>query len=235
MKWTFALLLLLSGFTASSQTVINDPNATLRQVKSFNSIMVSGAVDVLLTHGKQIAVAVSAPASVGNDVILTEVEDNILKISVKSSPFRISSRGKLRVYVSYTQLEKINALSASNINFADTYNGDKLSIQLTGACDLKGNFNASKLNLKLTGASDAQLSGKALEVSLESVGASDFKAFGLTTEKLDASLSGASDARITVTGSVTGKISGASNLYIKGNPSQRDIKKSGASSAKFIE
>ncbi|MCO6496866.1 MAG: DUF2807 domain-containing protein [Chitinophagaceae bacterium] len=235
MRIVFALFLLITTFPAAAQLVIQDPNAEIREVKDFNSIVVSGPIDVLLTHGDQNSLVVSVSDYRKNALIQTDVSDNTLKISLKPAKIRINNKVSYKVYISYKQLESLTASGACSAAFADPFTGEKLFVQLSGASSIKGNINTSRLRAKLSGASDASFDGSADELKLDCSGASDFKSYNLTVEKFSGKLSGASDAKITVTASVAAEITGASDLFIKGNPPMSDVKKSGTASVKFID
>jgi len=67
-------------------------------------------------------------------------------------------------------------------------------------------------------------------LKVDASGASDIKNYDLQVENCIAKLSGASDVRLKITGSITASASGASTLYYEGDPDRKDIATSGASS-----
>ena len=231
------LLLVCSGmlFLAASaqRTVINDPNAELRPVAGFHGIRVSNAIDVFLTQGDKETVAVSASEDRWRDRIRTEVVDGILHIYVENKKGITFSTGnkKMKAYVAYTKLDKLDASGASDIYVDGVIAGESLEISLSGSSDFKGAVKVGSLKLDQSGSSDAYITGTVAGLTtISSNGASDVKAYELTTETCTVNASGASDVRITINKELNAHASGASSIYYKGNAVIRDLHSSGASS-----
>ncbi|MBN8850979.1 MAG: hypothetical protein BGO55_29235 [Sphingobacteriales bacterium 50-39] len=217
----------------AQQTVINDPNAVLRDVKGFHGVSVSNAIDVYLSAGNQETVAVSATDVKWRDRIRTEVKDGILHIWLEHENwFNWGERNrKMRVYVSFTTLDKITGSGATNIYVDGVIESSSLDIFLTGASDFKGAIRVGTLQLNLSGASDARIVGTVNGVTtVRSAGASDLKGYDLVTDTCNAHASGASDIRITVNKELNAHASGASGIYYKGAAVIRELHSSGASS-----
>jgi len=217
----------------AQQTVINDPNAVLRDVKGFHGVNVSNAVDVYLSAGNQETVAVSAADVKWRDRIRTEVKDGILHIWLeKENWLKWGERNrKLRVYVSFTALDQVTGSGATNIYVDGVIQSNSLDISLAGASDFKGTIKAGRLQLNLSGASDARIVGTVEGVTtVHSAGASDLKGYDLVTDTCNANASGASDIRITVNKELNVHASGASGIYYKGAAVIRELHSSGASS-----
>ena len=136
------------------------------------------------------------------------------------------------MYVSFKDLEKLEASGASDIIVAGEIKQTSLLMKLSGASNFKGAVTVSTLKLDLSGASDVTLSGTASVVNIESSGASDVKAYDLVTDVCTAKASGASDVNITVNKELNAHASGASDIYYKGSAVIKDIESSGASTVK---
>ena len=231
------LLLLFAGsfliLTAQAQkTIINDPNAEVRPVKGYHGIEVSNAINLYLSQGEEEAVVVSASDPQWREHIKTEVVDGILRISLDTRKW---SRGnmKIKAYVSFTTLDKLVASGASDIFVDGVITGDHLFIDLNGASDFKGAINVKDLQLNQSGASDARVTGVVSgSAEIHSSGASDVKGYDLKIETCAVHASGASDIRITVSKELSADLSGASNVFYKGEAVVKDIRSSGASSVK---
>lgn len=117
--------------------------------------------------------------------------------------------------------------SQSTIHGFDNLN--ELDIELTGAS--KGQFaiQAREVDLTLSGASNLQLNGEGLEMEADLSGASTLKAFSYPVKSANLDLSGASNASVSVSGTLDVEASGASNVRYRGTPSVRQ-RLSGASS-----
>lgn len=229
----YFLLILFTAFfsiQSFSQTVINDKNAAVRNTGSFSAIKASGGIDIYLSQSDDYALAVSASDIKYRDAIKTEVKNGVLNISYNGSGFRFSSNPRLRAYISFKTLESLEASGACNFIINGSFKGSSLKIQLSGACDIKGNINFENIDLNLSGASTSKVSGTVSNIKIDATGASDVKNYDLVVDNCIADISGASDIKITVNKSLNAKATGASSLYYKGNPEKKDVSSSGASS-----
>ena len=149
----------------------------LRDVKGFHAIEVSNGIDLYLSHGEQEQVAVTAKDPLWRDRIRTEVVDGVLKIYVKKEErFRWRNSLKMKVYISFLNLDRLNASGASDIFVDGKIAGTNLSIGLSGASDFKGAVRVDRLELDQSGASDAVIRGIVTGVTnIHTSGASDIK------------------------------------------------------------
>lgn len=229
MKLTFSLLLTFLVNFSFGQLVIHDAHAALRQVEPFTAIEASGGIDIILSQGTKDAVAVSASDVSNRDNIITNVKDGVLQISYKGSDGRHRFNEKLRVYISFTSLESLVGSGASDFTLSGTLHAEDFRMKLSAASSFKGDIDIANLDAQLTGASTLKVSGKVENIRFKASGASDFKNYNLYVVNCMAKLSGASDVRITVSGSIEVKASGASTFYYRGNPAKTDVSSSGAS------
>lgn len=219
--------------TAQAQkTVIHDANAALRAVSGFHGIEVSSAINLYLSQGDTETVVVSAPDLQLRDRIRTEVVNGILKIWLDYKHFSLGNT-RLKAYVSFTTLDKLEASGASDIFVDGVITGNELSLTLSGASDFKGAVNVRELKMDQSGASDAHITGAVSGTAvIESSGASDVKGYDLVTQNCNAHATGASDIRITVNKELTADASGASSIYYKGDGTIKESRSSGASQVK---
>ena len=225
------LAVLLSGIVLVAQP-INDPNAELREAKNFHVINVSSSFDVYISQSKEEAVAVSGASSKDKENIKVEVKEGVLYVRYEGNSKWGWNSGnkKLKVYISFKNIDKLLISGACNVFFTDIINVNELTINQSGASDLKGNLNVNYLHVDLNGASDVTLSGTAKFLSVEVNGASDFKGYDLVSVNCVAKASGASDIRVTVNKELSAEASGASDIKYKGNGVIIDKKSSGSSS-----
>ena len=226
------LIILILGFyhPAHAQITINDENAEQREVGSFSGIKVSGGIDVYLSQGNDYALAVSANEPKYRDNIKTKILNGILFIYYEGGSISFSGRRNLRVYLSFKTLESIEASGACNVIINKTINTSDLKLKFSGASEMKGTIISSNVSLKMSGASTMKIDGKIENLRVEASGASDMKNFGLVADNCIIKLSGASDVKLTVNSTLSVNASGASDVTYKGNPSNKDINVSGASS-----
>lgn len=232
MKKIFLVLAVIffASATRAQNEIVVDPNASVRTVNgNFNAIKISGGMDLYLSQSANEAIAVSASEERFKEGIKTNIENNVLNIYYDGEKKWNSQKKKLRVYVSFKNLEKLNAAGACDIVVSGSIAVPALSMQLSGACDFKGGVKVNTLKLNLSGASDVRISGTANTVDIESSGASDIKGYELATDYCNAKATGASDINITVNKELNASAGGASKISFKGTGLIKEIQNSGSS------
>lgn len=200
-----------------------------RTVGEFTGIDVSSAIDLQLTQGSSQKVVVESDENI-IDYIVTEVNSSGVLVIKMKSKLKIKNANKMTVHVTFTTLKSLAASGAASINSNSTIKSENFDIDASGAADIDCKIEATKLILDISGASDINLEGKAQEFKMEVSGASSLIANDFDAEIADIEISGASDAKIKVTKSIKANASGASSLKYTGNPSDKDLNSSGASS-----
>lgn len=230
-KLFFILIAFMTGSVINAQKIIvNDANAEVRSLNSsFHAIKVSGGIDLYLSQYETESIAVSASEDKYKQEIKTVVENGVLRIFFDGSNWSGSGNKKLKAYVSFKNLDHLQASGASDVFVAGSITVPNLNMTMSGASDFKGAVSVSSLSLDLSGASDAKISGSANLISIESSGASDVKGYDLVTESCTVKASGASDVNITVNKELNVTASGASDVFYKGSGVIKEIKSSGAS------
>jgi hypothetical protein len=228
------LLMASTVFAQSDKNLVFDANAQIRKVASFNSIEVSGAINLFLSQGTEEAVAVSAGDEELISRIRTSVRDNVLYIDFdgKGLNWKNWSNNKIKAYVTVNSLKRIEAAGACNVKTVDQLKSNDLKIELSGASDLTGDIAVENLSLSLSGASDCTLKGMAEKASISCNGASSAKAYDLKSNYAKIEASGASSIRITVNKEMSARASGASSINYKGEGLIKDLSSSGAASVK---
>ncbi len=231
-KHVLAILAVLFFLGGSAQkTFVNDANAELRELTgSFNSIIVSGGIDLYLSQYDSESIAVSASSDQYKKSIKTVIVNNTLKIYFDDDKLWSSGNNNLKVYVSFKKIEKLEVSGSCDVVVAGRIQVQELIMELNGESNFKGGVVVNKLTLNLSGSSDIRISGSADKVTIRASGASDVWGYDLVTDFCDAKVSGASDINITVNKELNANASGSSDIYYKGNAIIKNINKSGSSS-----
>lgn len=219
------LFLLLSTITfgmnaQNAGTVINDPNAELRNISGFHTIMIEDGIDLYLTQSGSESVAVSAIKSEHRAKIVTKVVDGVLKIYFNENGVVISWRErKLRAYVSVKEIQGIKAYGGSDVIIKGVLQAKKLQIQVSGGSDLVGGVEVSEeLSIEGTGGSDLRLRGTANNMKVKVTGGSDFEGIELKTDYAIVEANGGSDANVWVQKEIYAEARGGSDIHYKGDP-----------------
>lgn len=234
-RLTIFLAGLVIYFTVYAQEVkIQDANAEIREAKNFHAVKLSNAFNVYLTPGNEESVAVSAADKKYMEYIKVEVKNGVLYIGYDGKGKWNTGNKKLKAYISFKQIDKLDAGGACEVDIIGEWKADEANINLSGASDLHGKITARKLSLDLSGASDMKITGRVVELSVQASGASKFQGLDLPADYCNAKASGASEIRITVNKEMSVYTSGASDIDYSGNGVIRDLKTSGASSVSRI-
>ena len=227
---------LITIFGQNEKSLVVDGNVAVRSVKNFTGIEVSGAIDLFISQGNEEAVAVSASTDEIRDRIKTELSNGILRIyfDSKGINWKRWSNNKMKAYVTYKVLDKLEASGACNVKTADPIKQKELKIEMSGASDFLGEVVIGKLTIGASGASNIKISGTAENTFLEVHGACNIKGYDLKTDMCKVDASGASNVRITVNKELDAHASGGSSVYFKGAGLVRDISSSGGASVKRI-
>ena len=231
MKKFFGLLLMLGLITtAAAQKTIRDANAQKRNVSGFHAIEVSGGIDLYLSQGEE-AVAVSVAKDEYRDKIITEVKNGVLKIWFDwKNNLRIDwTNRKLKAYVSFKNLDAIEASGGSDVDVDGSIRTAKLDLQISGGSDFDGKIESDELKVSASGGSDVKISGRTTRLTIDASGGSDFGSYEFAADICNIEASGGSDVHVTVNKELSANASGGSDVYYKWNGLIRDLKTGGGS------
>jgi serine/threonine protein kinase len=100
---------------------------------------------------------------------------------------------------------------------------------MSGASKLRGKLETAELTLKTDGASHVDLDGSAKRAKVSVSGTSHAQLDGVETETMNITVSGASHAKVAVSGSLDYDVSSVSQLTYKGSPAHVEGKRTGGS------
>jgi hypothetical protein len=179
-----------------------------RTLTDFHGVEAGGAFEVIITAQKDYSVEVEADDNVIKH-IQTFVRDGILHIETEDYNF---SDATMRVHITLPHLDLIDISGASKA--------------------MVSQINTNNLTLAVSGASSVRAEGTSKRLVGEISGASSLSAEDLSAERVMIEVSGASKGHITATEWLTAEASGASTITYAGDPKNREVETSGASSVK---
>ncbi|MFC2058633.1 head GIN domain-containing protein [Chloroflexota bacterium] len=139
-----------------------------------------------------------------------------------------ASRGDVNGFSSSDSLT-LGASGASSFRIDDMDAGDT-KLKISGASKVSGSIYMADGVFDISGASTVELEGSAYDVSMNVSGAGSAKLANFVIANADIELSGASDAKVNVSGRLDIDASGASKLSYSGNPTLGRVSISGFSS-----
>jgi hypothetical protein len=228
MKTTFrslaaAVLFLITG-TGFAQEQGNAANTeTIKVSEQFDAIEASGIYNITLIAGTEQLVRAESNEDIKGK-IKANVKGSTLEVEVEGVP-----QGKVKFYVTFTKLNRIEASGASTITAENTISAEKFELEVSGASKIDLKLDVKNLNSEITGASKVKLAGKSQHHNLEISGAAKLNSFDMESAKANVEVTGAAVARINVKDEVNGETSGAAKLLFNKEPAVRNIEKSGVS------
>ena len=199
---------------------------------SYTALDVDDAFDVTVSDTVSQAVVTAGDNIISK--VRVEKDGNTLKIYLKGWTV---SHSKMNVTLPYNpDLTSVDLSGASGFRSSFTLQGQKIEIECSGASDFYGFVEADELELDLSGASDATIDGTANKLGMDISGSSDLKQkivdnrYSLVCNQCKCSISGSSDVYIHCDGTISGSVSGSSNLHYTGNAATSGCSTSGGSS-----
>lgn len=220
----FSLALLQNGLLQAAKSTDGRQN---RQIKGFHGISVNTGIDLYLTQKNSEEVTVEADSE-DLDKIITTVEGGTLKIYVKEkSWFNLKwNRTPPKVYVSFINLNKLDASAGSDVFSEGLLRFGKLDLDASSGADIKLELEAKELKVETSSGSDITLKGETVLLEAHASSGSDIDAGDLHAKKCLASVSSGSDIRVHVTDELDAKASSGGDIVYSGNPKTKDINES---------
>lgn len=186
----------------------------VRSCEPFNSIDISGNIELLLTNDSSQQITISAQEDYLPKII-TKVENGVLHIYAD----HIFMNRSIKVKVSSDSIRSIKANGACEIKTESQLITPDFKLELTGASQANMDINVTgTCELDLTGASQANLTGNCENLKVDGTGACQIEADELIAKKANVKVTGASHAVVYATEKLDANASGASEIECKGSP-----------------
>ena len=229
-----ALLLSSCGYCNKPAIPLSGKSVeTTYAVRPFTALEVSHAVRVVLTDTATTAHVVIDSALV--PYFEFRYDGNELNVGFLPGTCWIGQTTTMVILPWQDTLNDIDASGASVVELAKTLNVSDLDLTLSGASKIELSMQVTDADFDLSGASIARVSGVVRDLELSVSGASQISAektngqYNLAADYLSGSISGASVVHAHVNQKVDCSLSGASMLYLTGNPNTESCSVTGAS------
>jgi hypothetical protein len=201
-----------------------------RSLGNFNSIDVSGNIDVYASQDSATSVKVETDENL-QEYIEVINDGNVLRIHTKEGYNPRSSKA-IKVYVSSAEYKSFEASGACDMYSQGQINStNALEIHASGSCKITMDVNAPKVSAHVSGACDVILKGETKDFMVDGSGSTDIRCFDLKADNVDLDLSGSGDAEVFANATLKGSASGSADIKYRGN-AQPNINSSGAVSIK---
>jgi Putative auto-transporter adhesin, head GIN domain len=221
MQKLFSLILfsVISLFSIAQDKIVNDPHAEIRNLSgSFHGIKISNGIELVLKQGGTEAVAVSASTVEYRNKIKTEISNGILKIYYddKMNWGWNKERKYLKAYVSFKELDLLDASSGSQTTIDGAMNCSKLAVDISSGAGIKGKIEASEMKVDQSSGSTMKVTGKVGNLSVETSSGAGFYGYDLESDNCDADASSGGSIYISVNKELQADASSGGDIRYKG-------------------
>ena len=191
---------------------------------NFDAIEVSRGLDVYLTQGDAVSLKVQADENL-HDIIMTEVENNVLKIYAEDNITRSSAQ---KVILSFTEINRIASHSGSDVYGTNRFVLDDIELTSTSGSDMELDIEADVIECSANSGSDMRLSGKASKLYATATSGSDIKAGNLKVRISEVKANSGADITVHASEELIAKANSGGDVKYYGNP-EKVTKRDGVS------
>lgn len=199
-----------------------------RSVGPFKGIKSGEAIDVYLKKGEKESVRVEMTGGSLTDV-LTDVAGSTLRIEMRSGTYK--NRG-VKVYVTYVNLDKISASSASNVFSEGPIKTGNLEINASSAANIEVSLQTNTVSADVSSAAEIMLEGTTKSFQADASSAGSIDAYDLIADQVTASTSSAGSIKITANKEINAEASSGGSIRYRGNPTKTNTSSSSGGSVK---
>ncbi len=207
-----AVVLMLS--TVVAQKVVYGDNVQKRNISSFHAIETSAGIEVIISKADKEELAVSVGNTDYIDEVSTVVENGVLKVSRKGDWkfWNKWKNWKVKVYVSYKNLDAVKANSGGSIEGSD--------------------ISLDKLTARLNSGGVINLSGTVSSLDVDGSSGAMFRGYSLNVANCKAEASSGAGVQVNVSKEISAKANSGGFVRFKGEALIRDINVNSGGSVK---
>jgi hypothetical protein len=165
------------------------------------------------------------------DILECDIKDETLSIGLTSNSLRAKT---FEVRIPILAYKDIAVSGGSDFTW-DNCVAEKLSIAASGGADVDITSQSSKINLAISGGADAEISGRCITLVVAASGGADASLEELIANDVTVAASGGADVTVHATESLVVEASGGADVAYTGNPTTKDINRSGGADVYRID
>ena len=182
--------------------------------ESFNAIEAGRGIDVYLSQNDKTSITVEADENL-HDIIITEVENNTLKIYAEDN---IASSKSQKVLVTFTNVQQIESWGGSDVYSTNIIQSDELKLKTTSGSDMELEIEVDVADCESTSGSDLRLSGTANKLYVKATSGSDIKAGDLISNTCNARATSGADIILHAKEKLYATATSGGDIKYYGNP-----------------
>lgn len=188
-----------------------------RPVKRAERIKLAGSYDVEITQGPTTSVKVEADENI-LPFILTRSEDGFLIIKSKDH-VSLSTDNTIKIFITTPKLEQVNLAGSGNIIGKSKFTGgDKLTLKIAGAGDMKMEVNTPSIEAEIAGSGSMTLTGETRDQRIRISGVGDYIGEALKSENAVVKIAGSGNVKLFAAATLDVNIAGVGSVFYKGSP-----------------
>lgn len=180
----------------------------------FDRIEVNGSMYVYLREDSVQKVEVEIESNLMNDLNQT-VSDGKWRVDFTKC---VNERKPVNVFIALPNLKEVRLNGSGEINSQTAFHGGDLIIDLNGSGKINMNTFYSHITASTNGSGTMSLSGASSSLTSAISGSGNQHFYSLTNEEGSIEINGSGEIELTVTKSLTAKISGSGTVWYKGSP-----------------
>jgi hypothetical protein len=206
-----------------------DATAETKQLDfgNFDEVSVGGGMQVSISQGAIYRVEVTGSSS-DLDRLRVEQSGSRLTFSRQSGFSGLFQSGRISLNITLPALRTVSLSGGSDGTLAIPH-GSAFAAALSGGSRLSGQIVCSDIQLSLSGGARVDLSGTGQNLVLHGSGGSKYELKTFSVKQVTLSLSGGSQATVTLDGSLNADLSGGSHITWFGNAALAAVRASGGS------
>jgi len=194
----------------------------------FNEINVSQGLDVYISQSDAVGLSVEADENL-QDLIMTDVENSILRIYTKENIRRAQSK---KIILSIETISAIKATSGSDVYSSNTISLSNLDLHATSGADITLDVITDILECKSTSGSDIKVTGTTTNFMAEATSGSDIDASNLKAEISNVKATSGADISVHTSKELTANATSGGDVKYSGNPKKVNKSDNSAGSVK---
>lgn len=188
---------------------------TERNISSdFESIKVSQGLELYITQSSDVSLNIEADENL-HELIMTEVENNVLRIYTTKNIRRANSR---KINLTIEDINAIKATSGSEVVSTNTIKVDELELNSTSGAEIKLDVTAESVNSRSTNGSEIKLSGTTNLLIAEATSGSDIEASQLRARTSKVKATSGADISVNTSKELTARATSGGDVRYSGNP-----------------
>lgn len=165
------------------------------------------------------------------DILECDIKNETLSIGLTSDSLRAKT---FEVRIPILAYKDIAVSGGSDFKWNNCV-AEELSIAASGGADVDITSQSSKINLAISGGADAEISGRCITLVVAASGGADASLEELIANDVTVAASGGADVTVHATESLVVEASGGADVAYTGNPTTKDINRSGGADVYRID